>query len=180
MKNFAHADDKEPGDVELNKHILSTLTIARSEWKYVAEVETELGELPLVRCHAGEINQVILNLLVNAAHAIGEVVAGTDRRGTITVRSRRDGDHVIVSIADTGTGIPAAIRHRIFDPFFTTKDVGRGTGQGLAISHAIVVAKHGGELTFETEPGRGSTFFVRLPIHGVTRNRSDVTEPAPS
>jgi len=166
LKNFAHTDAKEPTDVELNSNILSTLTIACSEWKYVADVRTDLGELPLVRCHPGEINQVILNLLVNAAHAIDEVVAGTDRRGVITVQSRRDGDHVLVSIADTGAGIPVAIRHRIFDPFFTTKDVGRGTGQGLAISRSIVVVKHGGELTFETEVGRGTTFFVRLPIDG--------------
>jgi signal transduction histidine kinase len=166
LKNFAHTDAKEPIDVELNSNILSTLTIACSEWKYVADVRTELGELPLVRCHPGEINQVILNLLMNAAHAIDEAVAGTDRRGVITVQSRRDGDHVLVSIADTGPGIPVAIRHRIFDPFFTTKDVGRGTGQGLAISRSIVVVKHGGELTFETELGRGTTFFVRLPIDG--------------
>jgi signal transduction histidine kinase len=170
LKNFAHPDGTEPSDVELNQNILSTLTIARSEWRYVAEVHTDLGELPLIHCCAGEINQVLLNLLVNAAHAIAEMVAGSDRRGVITVRSRHDGDHVVVSITDTGPGIPAAIRHRIFDPFFTTKEVGRGTGQGLAISRSIVV-KHGGELTFEIDPGHGTTFFVRLPITGTPRNR---------
>jgi PAS domain S-box-containing protein len=166
MKEFAHPDQTEMASADLNQAIQSTLTIARNEYKYVAELETELGELPSVNCLAGEVNQVVLNIVVNAAHAIGDVVKGTETKGKITVRTRREGEHVIISIGDTGGGIPANIRERIFDPFFTTKDVGEGTGQGLAIARSVVVDKHGGELTFETEMGKGTTFFIRLPIAG--------------
>ena len=165
MKMFAH-HDQDMRDVDLNQAIQSTLIIARNEYKYVADVDTELGDLPLVRCHVGEINQVVLNLLVNAAHAIADVHQGGDGRGRIAVRTSVDGDDVVIAVSDTGSGIPEAIRHRIFEPFFTTKDVDRGTGQGLAIAHSVVTEKHGGSLTFTTELGRGSTFTIRLPIRG--------------
>src|SRR5262249_49073791 len=115
-------------------------------------------------CFISELNQAVLNIVINAAHAVGDAVAGSDKRGTIEVRTRRDGDHVVVSIRDTGTGIPEAIHTRVFDPFFTTKEVGKGTGQGLSIAHSVVVDKHRGKLWFETEPGRGTTFFLRIPI----------------
>jgi signal transduction histidine kinase len=164
MKEFAHPDQKEMTTVDLNHAIQSTLTVACSEYKHVAELETDLAELPLVLCHLSEVNQVILNLIVNAAHAIGDVVKGTDGKGRIRVRSQRDGNDVVVSIKDTGSGIPEEVRARVFDPFFTTKEVGRGTGQGLAIAHSVIVEKHGGDLTFETEVGKGTTFFIRLPI----------------
>jgi signal transduction histidine kinase len=164
MKEFAHPDQKEMTTVDLNHAIQSTLTVACSEYKHVAELETDLEELPLVLCHLGDVNQVVLNLIVNAAHAIGDVVKGTDGKGRIRVRSQRDGNDVVVSIKDTGNGIPEEVRARIFDPFFTTKEVGRGTGQGLAIARSVIVEKHGGELTFETEVGKGTTFFIRLPI----------------
>jgi len=167
MKAFAHPDQREMATVDLNQAIASTLTIARNEYKYVAEVETGFGEIPPVRCLAGEVNQAILNVVVNAAHAVADAVKGSDRKGRIVVRTARDGDEVVVTIRDTGTGIPAAIRDRIFEPFFTTKEVGKGTGQGLAIARSVVVEKHGGELTFETEVGKGTTFFIRLPIAGV-------------
>jgi signal transduction histidine kinase len=166
MKNFAHPDQKEKNAVDLNAAILSTLTIASSEYKYVAEVVTDLAELPPVTCYGGDLNQAILNLIVNSAHAIADVVEGTDVRGLITVRTRNLGDTVLISISDTGGGIKPEIRDHIFDPFFTTKEVGRGTGQGLAIARSVVVQKHGGELTFETVMGKGSTFFIRLPIGG--------------
>jgi signal transduction histidine kinase len=121
--------------------------------------------LPAVLCLPGDINQVILNLVVNAAQAIANAVQpGADGQGLITVRTRRHGDWVEIRVEDTGTGIPEEICSKVFDPFFTTKEVGQGTGQGLAITHAIVVEKHGGSITFETEPGRGTTFIVRLPI----------------
>jgi signal transduction histidine kinase len=110
------------------------------------------------------LNQVFLNLVVNAAHAIGDVVGQSGSKGKIHIRTLREGDVVRVDIADTGSGIPEAIRHRIFDPFFTTKGVGRGSGQGLAIARSIVVTKHHGSLTFETEVGKGTTFTIRLPI----------------
>jgi signal transduction histidine kinase len=120
----------------------------------------------MVTCHLGDINQVVLNMVVNAAHAIEDVVRGTDRRGVIKVSTRTDDTHVVISIADTGSGIPEAVRARIFDPFFTTKEVGKGTGQGLAIARSAVREKHGGDLTLETEVGRGTTFYIRLPISG--------------
>jgi signal transduction histidine kinase len=166
MKEFAHPDRKEMTAVDLNQAINSTLIIARNEYKYVADVETDLGELPLVMCHGGDVNQVVLNIVVNAAHAISDVVNGTDRRGRITVQTRHDGASVVIRIGDTGGGISADIASRVFDPFFTTKDVGKGTGQGLAIAHAVILEKHGGDLTFETEVGSGTTFIIRLPVDG--------------
>ena len=164
MKQFAHPDRIEMTEVDLNEAILTTLTIARNEYKYVADVETDLGELPRVSCHIGEINQAVLNIVVNGAHAIADVIDGTEGRGVIAVRTRRDGDAAVISIRDTGGGIPDSVRDRIFEPFFTTKDVGRGTGQGLAIARSVVVEKHGGDLTFETVAGEGTTFTIRLPL----------------
>jgi two-component system, NtrC family, sensor kinase len=119
----------------------------------------------------GEFNQVILNLLVNASHAISDVVKDSGCLGKITVRSRLDGDEVEISIGDTGMGIPEAVRAKIFDPFFTTKEVGKGTGQGLAIARSVIVNKHGGTLRFETECGKGTTFYIRLPV-GATSDAS--------
>ena len=164
MKDFAHPEQKEKSPVDLNQAVQSTLIIARNEYKYVAELETEYGDIPLVRCHAGEINQVVLNIVVNAAHAIADAVSGTEDRGRIAVRTRRDGDVVEISVGDTGRGIPEELRQRVFEPFFTTKGVGKGTGQGLAIARNVIVEKHGGTLTFDSEPGRGTTFYVRIPI----------------
>jgi len=166
MKEFAHPDRKEMAQVDINQAISSTLVIASNEYKYVAEIETAFGELPLVNCYAGEINQVVLNLIVNAAHAIGDVVTGTNGKGRIKVSTRVLDDQVEIAIADTGKGIPVEVRARIFDPFFTTKEVGKGTGQGLAIARSVIVDKHGGTLHFETEVGQGTTFFIRLPISG--------------
>jgi signal transduction histidine kinase len=166
MKEFAHPDRKEMAQVDLNQAISSTLVIATNEYKYVAEIETAFEQIPPVNCYAGEVNQVVLNLIVNAAHAIADVVKGTDRKGKIRVGTRVLGDQVEVAITDTGKGIPVEVRSRIFDPFFTTKEVGRGTGQGLAIARAVVVDKHGGTLHFETEVGQGTTFYIRLPIAG--------------
>ncbi|MCC7383195.1 MAG: GHKL domain-containing protein [Deltaproteobacteria bacterium] len=165
MKEFAHPDARQMTSVDLNRAITSTLTVASNEYKYVADVETELGELPLATCFAGEINQVLLNIIVNAAHAIADVVAGTTQRGRIAVKTRHAGDQVIISISDSGGGIPDHARDKIFDPFFTTKPVGKGTGQGLAIARSIV-EKHDGAIEFDSVPGRGTTFIVRLPIAG--------------
>ena len=170
MKEFAHPDRKEMAQVDINHAVSSTLVIASNEYKYVAEVITEFGEIPLVNCYAGEINQVVLNLVVNAAHAIGDVVRsapeGMGDKGTIRVCTRVLGDQVEIAVSDSGNGIPPEVRSRIFDPFFTTKEVGRGTGQGLAIARNVIVDKHGGTLHFETETGKGTTFFIRLPICG--------------
>jgi PAS domain S-box-containing protein len=166
MKVFSHADQREMSEVDLNCSVNSTLVVARSEYRDVADVETDLGEIPRVTCHGGQINQVVLNLVVNAAHAIGDSIKKGGARGRIVVRTRVENERVVISISDTGGGIPEAIRARIFDPFFTTKEVGRGTGQGLSVSRNVVVKGHGGELDFITELGLGTTFFVRLPIVG--------------
>jgi PAS domain S-box-containing protein len=165
MKDFAHPDEGAMTELDLNRAIQSTLVIARNEYKYVADVETDLGDLPPVRCHGGEVNQVFLNIIVNAAHAIAEV-AENGARGKITIVTRRDDDHAVITISDTGAGVPDAIRHRIFDQFFTTKSVGKGTGQGLAIARSVVHDKHGGRLDCYNEPGSGATFVIRLPIAG--------------
>ena len=164
MTEFAHPDARNMADVDLNRAIKTTLNMARNEYKSVAEVETDFGDIPPVHCHAGDINQVVLNLLLNAAHAIEEVVDGTSKKGRITVRTRVIGGFVEISITDTGDGIPDAVRGRIFEPFVTTKEVGRGTGQGLALSRGLVVEKLKGSLHFETETGTGTTFFIRLPV----------------
>jgi two-component system, NtrC family, sensor kinase len=170
MKEFAHPGGGEKAATDLNQALESTLVVARSEIKYVAAVETDFGKLPLVACDGSDMNQVFLNLLINAAHAIKDLVKERGTKGVIRVSTREDGQDVLVSIGDTGCGIPDSIRGRIFEPFFTTKEVGRGTGQGLAIARSIVVDKHGGSLTFESEVGKGTTFFIRLPIGGRSGN----------
>jgi PAS domain S-box-containing protein len=163
MKEFAHPDQKEMASTDLNRALQATLDVARNEYKYVADVETSFSPLPLVTCHAGDLNQVFLNLIVNAAHAIADVVRGTSRRGVIRVATRLDGAAVEVAVTDSGWGIPEEIRDKIFEPFFTTKEIGRGTGQGLAIARSIV-EKHRGAIRFETAVGEGTTFFVVLPV----------------
>jgi signal transduction histidine kinase len=164
MKNFSHADQHEMNAVDLNSAIASTLVIARSEYKDCADLETAYGEIPPVVCHGGQINQVVLNLVVNSAHAISDLVKKQGGRGKIRVATATEGDNVVISITDTGGGIPEDIRARIFDPFFTTKEVGRGTGQGLSIARNVIVKGHSGELDFVTEIGKGTTFYVRLPF----------------
>ena len=166
MKEFSHPSGAEKVRADLNKGIESSITVCRNEWKYVAEMVTDLDpHLPLVPCHLSEFNQVILNLVINAAHAIAGVVSdGGTGKGTITVTSRRDGEWVEVRVRDTGAGIPESVRDRIFTPFFTTKEVGKGTGQGLAIAHSVITDKHGGTIRFETETGKGTTFILRLPL----------------
>lgn len=173
MKEFSHPGSDERSGVDINHAIETTISVARNEWKYVANVETHFAEkLPLVPCFAGEFNQVILNLLINSAHAIGEVVdRNSGSKGTIVVTTKCDDEWAEIQIRDTGVGIPAHIRGRIFEPFFTTKPVGKGTGQGLALAHSIIVKKHNGRIWFETEPGKGTTFFIRLPLR-VAQNAS--------
>ncbi|HUP03340.1 MAG TPA: PAS domain S-box protein [Bryobacteraceae bacterium] len=165
MKAFSHPARSEKASVDINRALESTILVSRNEWKYVAEVTQDFDPgLPLVPCLAGEMNQVFLNLIVNAAHAIGDAVKDTGRKGAITVGTRRNGDWAEIRVQDTGAGIPDEIRTKIFDPFFTTKDVGKGTGQGLAIAHDVVVQKHRGEIDFVSAVGEGTTFFVRLPL----------------
>jgi two-component system, NtrC family, sensor kinase len=168
MKEFSHPGSDEKQLADINKAIQTTLTVSRNEWKYVADAETFLQkDLQLVPCHIGELNQVFLNLLINSAHAIAEVVGdGSKSRGKITVRTMQDAQFTTISIQDTGAGIQPEIQSKIFDPFFTTKGVGRGTGQGLSLAHTSVVKKHGGKIWFESEVGKGTTFFIQLPMRG--------------
>jgi PAS domain S-box-containing protein len=176
MKEFSHPGTGEKVPLDLNRAIESTITVARNEWKYVADMKVELDPaLPLVSCLPGEFNQVILNMIVNAAHAIEAVAAGGGpEKGLITIRTRSLPTGVEVQIQDTGGGIPEKVRSRIFDPFFTTKEIGKGTGQGLAIARSVVVDKHQGTIDFETEDGRGTTFIIRLPCEAVPSPSPDL------
>jgi signal transduction histidine kinase len=193
MRDFSHPGSGEKIPTDLNQTVENTLVLAANEWKYVANIVKDFQPgLPRVLCLPGELNQVILNLVVNAAHAIADAtgadaqcganaarrgeppqpIAGATggdapQKGTITIATRRDGDWVEIQVADTGTGIPEAIRDKIFDPFFTTRPVGQGTGQGLAIARNVIVARHNGTLTFQTRDGAGTVFTIRLPIHPV-------------
>lgn len=166
MRQFTHPGTDEKKSVDLAQAIESTATVARNEWRYVAELHTQFDEtLPLVPCLPADLNQVLLNLIVNASHAIAEKLgAASEEKGTITITTRQDGPWAEIAVADTGTGIPESIHDRVFDPFFTTKEVGKGTGQGLAISHNVIVEKHHGTLTFTSEVGKGTTFYIRLPL----------------
>jgi signal transduction histidine kinase len=168
MREFSHpAVEKTLTDI--NRAIESTIIVASSEWKYVADMKTDLDDdLPQVSVMPGSFSQVILNMIVNAAHAVGAVVEsgmqGGGKKGTIAVSTRRVGAWAEIRVHDTGCGIPESIHDRIFDPFFTTKPVGKGTGQGLAIAHDVIVKKHGGSIAVESAPGAGTTFVVRLPL----------------
>lgn len=170
MRAFSRVE--QTGDVtsaDMNMALDTTLTIARNEFKYVADVHTDYGALPPVACRLGDMNQVFLSLIVNAAHAIDDVVRGTDVRGRIDIRTRYQDGWVSIEVADTGAGIPTHLRDKVFNPFFTTKDVGGGTGQSLALARTIVVDGHGGMLTFESEAGKGTTFCIRLPVNRPAR-----------
>jgi PAS domain S-box-containing protein len=166
MKEFSHPGMSEKKLNDINKAIETTINVSRNEWKYVAELDTDLAsDLPLTPCYLNDINQVILNLIVNGAHSIKDKLNESENdKGKIAISSRMKGDNVEIRIADTGMGIPEEIRPKIFDPFFTTKEVGRGTGQGLSIAHTIVVKKHQGTIDFETEVGKGTAFKIKLPL----------------
>jgi signal transduction histidine kinase len=165
MKDFAHPGSTGMIATDINKAIESTITVASNEWKYIADMVTNYDpSLPGVTCFAGEFNQVILNMIVNASHAIANVVGETGGKGTINITTRLKGEFAEICISDTGSGMPADVQRKIFDPFFTTKEVGKGTGQGLAISHSIIVDKHKGTIDVESTPGKGTTFMICLPL----------------
>jgi len=166
MKEFSFPDAHEHSYSDINHALQNTLMVSRNEYKLLASVETHFGEVPEVKCNVSELNQVFLNLIVNAAHAIQ--ASGKDAAtGLITIRTSAAGGTLEVAISDNGCGIAPEHANKVFDPFFTTKEVGRGTGQGLAIARAAVMTRHGGTLSFETEVGRGTTFYVRVPVGGV-------------
>ncbi len=159
MKGFSHSGQSNAGWIDVNLALENTLLIARNSYKYVAEIETDFGELPTVECFPGELAQVFLNIIVNAAQAIED---GKKGGGKIGIRTSTVGDCVEIRIADNGPGIPEPVRDRIFDPFFTTKDFGKGSGQGLHIAYRIVNQQHGGSLSFVSETGQGTEFLIRL------------------
>lgn len=172
MKAFGHPANDEKAPADLNEAVRNTLVVAANEIRYVAEVDTDLEALPPVWCHLGDVNQIILNLVVNAAHAIAEKVGDTGERGTITISTRHTGDHVALQVTDTGCGIPDDIAHRVFEPFFTTKDVGAGTGQGLALAYTLVTERHHGTIAFNSREDHGTTFTVTLPTTPTTHTAS--------
>lgn len=166
MKSFSHPGEQEKKPTDINKCILTTVEVSRNAWKYTADIETDLDpDLPLVPCFSDEFNQVILNLVVNAAHAM-EKDDGKDshEKGTITITTRQKKGFAEILVKDNGSGIPEEVQPRIFDPFFTTKAVGKGTGQGLAIVHSVVTKKHQGMISYSTEKNKGTTFMIRLPL----------------
>ncbi len=173
MKEFSHPGAKEITLADLNRAIKNTTTVARNEWKHVADLKLNLDpQLPLVPCHVNAINQALLNLIINASHAIGDALdAQTNEKGLITITSRSMDGQVEIRITDSGTGIPNEIHSRLFDPFFTTKQVGRGTGQGLSVTYNSIVKHHGGSITFDTEIDKGTTFIIRLPIEPPTTSQ---------
>jgi signal transduction histidine kinase len=173
LKSFAHPSGREMTLVDMGGLIDSTVAVATNEWRFVANVEVSIDPLlPPVKCAGGELSQVLLNLLVNAAHAIADRVGTSGDKGRISIEAKQVEDHCEIRVSDTGTGIPEHARSKVFDPFFTTKDVGRGTGQGLALAHSFVVGHHGGSIRFETELGVGTTFIFTVPL-----SPADQTEP---
>jgi PAS domain S-box-containing protein len=166
LKEFSHPNSEAKTGADLNKAIETTVAVSRHEWKYVADVLTELDpKLPQVECILDEFNQAVLNLVINATHAIDDAIKKHGaKRGTITIRTRQEPGWVVTEVEDTGTGIPPEVRDKIFDPFFTTKGIGKGTGQGLAIVQAVIVKGHGGRVDFTTEMGKGTTFRMYLPL----------------
>ena len=174
MKEVSHPSSGERQAVDLHRVIDSTVTVARNEWKYVAEVETDFDpNLPPLPCYSDEISQVILNIVVNAAHAIADAQPEDGSgRGTITIATRHDETHAEIQIRDTGTGMPDEVVARIFDPFFTTKEVGKGTGQGLALVYHVVTKRHDGTISVDTAQGQGTTFTIRIPLVPTSPPRS--------
>lgn len=165
MKSFSHPGHTEKQPTDLNRSITITATVSRNEWKYYADMALNLGEIPMVMCFQGGINQALLNMTVNAAHAIQSKYEKSGKKGKITFSTELQGDEVVISLSDNGPGIPQEIKDKIFDPFFTTKEVGKGTGQGLAIVHDIIVGKHGGNIDVKSSPDQGTTFIIRLPVN---------------
>jgi len=164
LKTFDQAPEVRPGASDLNDAVEATLIVCHSAYAHVADVELDLGDLPPVAAAGADLNHVLLNLVVNAAHAIEDAVAGSMRRGVIAIRTTLEGETAVIEVRDSGCGIPADVRERVFEPFFTTKEVGRGTGQGLPIARTLMT-RHGGRIDFASTPSAGTTFRVEIPIH---------------
>ena len=164
MKDFSHPGKDDKQKIDINRAIESTTIVARNEWKYIADLQFDFEEgLVQVNCFAGEINQVILNMIVNACHAIQDITDGKEK-GKIIISTAQMNESIIIKISDNGAGMDEETKQRIFDPFFTTKGVGQGTGQGLSLAYAVIVDQHGGEISVESKVGTGTTFIIKLPI----------------
>jgi PAS domain S-box-containing protein len=177
MKEFSHPGGSEKVLIDINKIIESTVVVSTNEWKYVASVDFDLDpQLPQVLCFPNEISQVLLNLIINSAHAIEDVVKNDlGKKGKITVRTQARQDDILIEVSDTGAGIPEHVASKIYDPFFTTKGVGKGTGQGLAIVRHIVTVKHGGAINFVSTVGKGTTFTISLPLRKTKQQDTSAT-----
>jgi two-component system, NtrC family, sensor kinase len=179
LKDFSHPG-RTSAEADLNRAIETTVQVSRNEWKYLAELTVHLDPaVGLVTCHEGEIKQVLLNMIVNAAHTIQDrrTATGFDALGAISITTRRIGDQVQILIGDDGLGMDQATKERVFDPFFTTKEIGRGTGQGLSLAHATIVQKHSGSISVESAPGVGTTFTITLPVSGSRDDDPDRPSP---
>lgn len=175
MKQFSHPGGNEVFATDVNEIVRNSITVSRNAWKYCAQIELDLeSDLPTVLCYPAELNQALLNLIVNATHAVAEVQQqkGGGSRGMIRVATRSTEDEIRIELSDTGSGIPQEIIDRIFVPFFTTKPIGIGTGQGLAVVQAIIVKQHGGRIEVDSKPGVGTTFHISLPRSGATEQTS--------
>ncbi len=171
MKEFSHPGAGEKSKVDIHHAIENTVTVAVNEWKYCADLTLDFDpDIPLIECDASEMSQVFLNLIINAAHAITEKLGKDfDKKGKITISTRKKDKWARIRITDTGTGIPDTIIEKVFDPFFTTKEVGKGTGQGLAISRSVVVDKHNGKLEIESKEGKGTSFIINIPFETLVK-----------
>jgi two-component system NtrC family sensor kinase len=170
VREYAHTSHREMELIDLNRQIRMAAELARNEYRHDAELSLDLGELPNIRGHADELGRAILNLLVNAAHAV-HAARGAGTRGRIDIATRATPQGITIDISDTGVGIAPENRERVFEPFFTTKPLGQGTGQGLAIARAAIVDRHHGSLTFDSTPGLGTTFHIWLPLAGPQKSR---------
>lgn len=166
MKSFSHPSSGEMRLVNVQELLETTVTVARNEWRYVADVNIEVEEnIPELQCFRSELSQVILNLLVNASHAIESDLEGSKReRGVINITAKKSNKNVLIKVSDDGCGMPDEVKVKIFDPFFTTKEVGKGTGQGLSIAYTVIVNKHSGSISVNSEPGKGTEFLIKIPL----------------
>jgi PAS domain S-box-containing protein len=177
MKSFSHSSDDTMQQVDINEAIESTIIVARSEWRYVAELDTKFDKsLPLVTCLRDGLNQVILNFIVNAAHAIEARYGKSEiHTGLINISTEQEQDNIVILISDNGTGMSEEIQKRIFDPFFTTKGVGKGTGQGLSLAYSVIVETHKGNILIDSAENVGTTFKIILPINRQAANSTSGT-----
>ncbi len=180
MKTFSHPGSSQRTEVNINKALENTLALTINEWKYVAQIKTNYEQnLPSVHGFSSELDQVFLNLLMNAVQAMKSKHKETGEKGLLKVETRLAQAQVEVKISDSGIGVPAELQQDIFKPFVTTKEPGRGTGQGLAIAYSIVKEKHNGEIDFESEPGKGTTFKITLPLNSTRNSQYDEQASTP-